>query len=182
MTAWRWLVDWKNLATLIGCVLVGLLTFTVVKAVESRDRALRLADAAVASERESRKDANARIAMLQRQIRSLSGQAERNATTIAALRRDVAALRRQIRQLGATPVAGDTDQSAPDDPSPQPPDQQSDDPPRRQRPDPPRRDPKPRDPRDPRDPPDEPEPPDPDVCVAGTCVDLPLIDRPSRGD
>lgn len=122
----------------------------------------------------ARFEANERQEALLLQLRSILRDVEDLLVDVESLQLaalgDLSALRRQVRHADddARESRGEPEQQS------RAPRSQSDDPPRRERPDPPKRDPKP------RDPPDEPEPPEPDVCVAGQCVDLPLIDRPKE--
>lgn len=128
----------------------------------------------------ARLEANERQEALLLQLRSILRDVEDLLVDVESLQLaalgDLSALRRQVRAADddARESRGEPAQETPRQSGPSAPRSPSDDPPRRERPDPPKRDPKP------RDPPDEPEPPEPDVCVAGQCVDLPLIDRPKE--
>lgn len=85
----RWLLDWRNGATVVASVVVVLLGITVSESITDRNRAFDLAERTLESQKDQRRAATRRIDLLTNQVGALTEQ--------------VAALRQQLLEAGVKP-------------------------------------------------------------------------------
>ena len=109
----RWLRDWRTIASLAGAVLVGLLAVLVITSISDREAALQVAKRTTANEQAER-------VALNRRIDQLEADAQGNSAQLAALRREVALLQQQVRDLGGQPVGATSSDGTSSQPSPKP--------------------------------------------------------------
>lgn len=100
----RWLRDWHTGAALAAAVLVGLLAVLVITSISDREHALEVARRATVNEQAERAVLNHRIDQLLTQVSDLQDDAHGNAEQLIVLRREVALLQQQVRDLGGQPV------------------------------------------------------------------------------
>lgn len=98
------LLDWRNLATLLATVLVALTVVTYVDNVRSRVEATSSLKAEVAESAQLREAATRRIDELSRQIQQLQADLDDAREGRAAIKAQLDALIVQIRHMGGEPV------------------------------------------------------------------------------
>lgn len=107
-SAARWLLDYRNLLTLLATVLVVLLVVAVTDSITSRDSALDAAKQALSTRDQTAAAAARRVDLLNGEIADLQDQLRAAAAGRAQLDADVSALTEQVHQLGGRPVATPT--------------------------------------------------------------------------
>lgn len=100
----RWIRDWRTIAALVSAVLVGLLAVLVITSISDRENALEVAKRTTANEQAERIALDHRIDQLLAQVGGLQSDAQGNAQQLIVLRREVALLQQQVRDLGGQPV------------------------------------------------------------------------------
>lgn len=93
----RWLVDWRNGATLVASIVAVVVLLTTVDAIAGRREAFEQL-------RSSRQAASRRIDLLQARIDELVADGEADTARVAQLDAEIDALRLQVQGLGGTPV------------------------------------------------------------------------------
>lgn len=107
VTARQWITDWRSITAVIAAILVGLLAVLVITSITDRENALQVAKRATANEQAERTILNRRVDQLLAQIDQLESTSQVNAAQLAVLRREIALLQQQIRDLGGQPVVID---------------------------------------------------------------------------